>query len=47
MVKDNWYSIIATSLPNPSLITEPAKTADMICISKGAPFGGRKLRSLR
>ena len=33
MVKENWYSIIATSLPNPSLITESPKSADMISIS--------------
>jgi hypothetical protein len=33
MVKENWYSIIADNLPNPSLITYPAKTEYMICIS--------------
>jgi len=36
----------ADYLPNPSLIAEPAKIADIICISEGALHSGRKLKSL-
>jgi hypothetical protein len=34
-------------LPNPSLITEPVKTADMICISSRGACGEEGFRCLR
>jgi hypothetical protein len=34
MVKENWYSIIATSLPNPVIIPKPGKVAGMTWLVK-------------
>jgi hypothetical protein len=32
--------LIIDSLPNPLLFTEPAKIADIICVSEGSPLEG-------
>jgi hypothetical protein len=39
--------MIADILPNPSLIIEPTKTADMICISSKTLCGEEDFRCLR